>query len=72
MQKTIKLVALLLAMFCLLSVFAGCSGENQPANNEEETTAAANESTAEQTETETEFMPNVEKNDYNTEFYLSI
>ena len=72
MQKSIKVLALLLALLCFVTVFVACDGGETNQNDEETTAGKAQESTAEATETETEFFPEVEKQNYGAEFYLNI
>jgi hypothetical protein len=91
MKKTIKLMALLLAILCFVSAFAACnentSGSNESESKQEENNAGEgtenipSASEGSQTEAKTEeteesvaeeAFPNVEKNNYNTDFYLSI
>ena len=71
MKKSIRLFSLLLALFCVLATFAAC---NEGGNAEEESKIAENTPTSVTTEaeSETEFLPDVEKQDYGEEFYLSI
>ena len=69
MKKTIKLLALLLAVLCFASAFVGCNETTSDETESETESQAVEEIT--QTET-TEFYPNIKKNNYSTEFYLSI
>jgi ABC-type glycerol-3-phosphate transport system substrate-binding protein len=70
MKKTTKLLAFLLAVLCAASAFVACGGDATVESETESTTAEGTQTEA-KTE-ETEFYPDVEKNNYNTEFYLSI
>ncbi|MBE6684452.1 MAG: extracellular solute-binding protein [Ruminococcaceae bacterium] len=81
MKISFKILALLLAFVMMLSVFAACDNGNDDGEktSEEETTTAAGgddsgskEETTAKVEETTEVMPDIEKKDYKTEFYLSI
>ncbi|MBQ8409986.1 MAG: hypothetical protein IJY39_14085 [Clostridia bacterium] len=71
MKKHFKLISLFLALIMLISCFASCdSGEEETID----TSAPVSESTdtAAATEAETEYVPAIERTDYNTDFFLSI
>ena len=75
MKKSFKILALLLSFVMMISVFVACDNGNS--GNDEETTTTSNTTSGEQETTKkpeetTEAMPDVEKKDYDTEFYLSI
>jgi len=75
MKKSFKILALLLSFVMMISVFVAC--DNGKSGNDEETTTTSNTTSGEQETTKkpeetTEAMPDVEKKDYDTEFYLSI
>ena len=75
MKKSFKILALLLSFVMMISVFVAC--DNGKSGNDEETTTTSNTTSGEQETTKkpeetTEPMPDVEKKDYDTQFYLSI
>ena len=67
MKNSFKLLALILALVMLVAVFAACDGGNKGNGNE---TAGGDETTA--GNQDTEVMPDVEKNNYDATFYLSV
>ena len=67
MKKSFKLLALILALVMLVAVFAACDGGK---GNGDETTAG--DETTDGNGAETEVTPNVEKNNYDSTFYLSV
>ena len=69
MKKSFKILALLLSLVMMISVFVACDG----GNGDEETSVKgdAPETTTKGEET-TEVMPDVEKKNYDAAFYLSI
>lgn len=77
MKKYAKMLALILALVMLTSAFAGCGNgqggdgttEKGPNQNGDATTDAKGSS---DNETEEEWMPDIERKNYNTEFYLNI
>ena len=70
MKKSFKILALLLSLVMMLSVFVACEGGK---DGDEETTTSGNgnETTAKGDET-TEVMPDVDKKNYDSAFYLSV
>ncbi|MBR3686146.1 MAG: extracellular solute-binding protein [Clostridia bacterium] len=70
MKKSFKILALLLSLVMILSVFVACDGGK--GGDEEATTGGnGNETTTKGDET-TEVMPDIEKKNYDSAFYLSV
>ena len=69
MKTSLKILALLLAVIMMVSVFAACNGDG---GNTEETTVNNSGNDNQPEDTTTEVTPNVEKNNYDTTFYLSV
>ena len=73
MKNNIRICAMILALLTLLSAFASCGGDTEKESDTEAQSSAETQSSAKSdTETETEFLPSVEKQNYGEEFYLSI
>ena len=72
MKKSFKILALILALVMMLSVFVACDNGDKKGDEETTTSGAGNESTTEKVENTTEVMPDVEKKDYDSAFYLSV
>ena len=71
MKKSFKLLALLLALVTMLSAFVACDNGN--GGNGETTTAGDNgETTTAKPEETTEVMPDIDKKNYDSQFYLSV
>ena len=66
-----KLTALLLACLMAVSVFAGCN-TSQSQNNEDSEQSSESSLLESVTEVETEATPMVDRNDYNSDFFISI
>lgn len=75
MKNFVKLLSLMLAMLMLVSVFAACDSTDPVTDDteaESKQDETANNASGEQTtEAETEYMPDVQKNNYGEDFYLS-
>ncbi len=71
MKRSLKLLALFLALVMLVAAFAACDNSSQT-NKDEETTAKNDSTTQAKVEETTEVMPNIDKNNYDKTFYLSI
>ena len=67
-MKNIRLISLLLALVLCLAAFVGCGD----ATTTDETTKAPNSNNSEETTENSDLHPEIKKNEYNTEFYLSI
>lgn len=67
MKTSFKLLALILALVMLVAVFAACDGGNNGKGNE---TASGDVTTDENLDNEV--VPGVDKNDYDSTFYLSV
>ncbi|MBQ8407487.1 MAG: extracellular solute-binding protein [Clostridia bacterium] len=71
MKSFKKIIALTLACLMLVSAFAACDSK-EPVDTEADTQAEVNSGNGEQTtEVETEYMPDIAKNNYGEDFYLS-
>ena len=73
MKSFIKLLALVLTFTLLLSALVACDSGNE--KHTEADSSETNATSVEQTDTaesETEFSPDIDQKDYNTEFFLSI
>ena len=71
MKNFAKLMALVLACLMILSLLASC--DNGKTNDETETKAqneSVNADSASASEEETEYLPDVDRNNYGEEFYL--
>ena len=71
MKNLAKLLALVLAMLCVFSTLVACDANDK----EEETNAAGSQpetTPTEESETATEFFPDVKKQDYGADFNLMI
>ena len=73
MKSFIKLLALVLTFTLLLSALAACdSGNEKHTEADSSETNATSVEQADTAESETEFSPDIDQKDYNTEFFLSI
>ncbi|MBQ3012611.1 MAG: extracellular solute-binding protein [Clostridia bacterium] len=70
MKTSFKILSLILALVMMLSVLVAC--DNGKKNDVEETTTSGSENTTAKVENTTEAMPDVEKKDYDSAFYLSV
>ena len=69
MKTYVKFFSFLLSCFIIVSAFAGCSG-GETQSETEKTAVGSEEETI--TDAETEPTPLIDRNDYNSEFFLSI
>ena len=67
MKKYVKLSAFLLACLMMLSLLAGCGGDEVQTENMQNASDTVEETV---TEVETEAMPDVERNNYGEDFFL--
>ena len=75
MKVKLRAVSVLLALLMLVSALSACGGEQiEKAETEgaESMGSVSETETVTETRTETEAMPEVEKTNYNSDFYLSI
>ncbi|MBQ8409824.1 MAG: hypothetical protein IJY39_13270 [Clostridia bacterium] len=72
MKRPLRLIALLLALLCLLTAFVACEDSDPETDSRETSAAQPDGSGTTETETETEFFPDVDKQNYGAEFYLNI
>ena len=76
MKRYLKLISLFLAIVMLVASFASCAGDNSgdPGNTDNETQATTKpkEELSQGGDVETEYMPEIDKNNYKDEFYLWI
>lgn len=69
-----KFISLMLALVMIVSCLAACdsSSDTEDSTAAQSADTAVNETTGTETEEETEYTPAIEKNNYDTEFFLSI
>ena len=72
MKTYVKLIALLLACLMTVSVFAGCNTEEIQTEGGSEQVVSESSLLETVTEIETEATPLIDRNDYNSDFFISI
>lgn len=73
MSLRLRILSIFIVLVMMCATFAGCGGGVEPGENEQTTASTGgNGQTHEVTTAENEFIPDIEKKNYNSEFYLSI
>ena len=75
MKKQYRIISFFLIIVILLSTLAACdsgSKENDTTDIDTSGELNTNDTASSETDQETEYMPNIAKNTYDTDFFLSI